>query len=259
MPPPEPPRRGAPLGRITEVNAAHGPHTPVPPATDNASTVPPPVDRRPPPRQYAVAHPVPRAPTLIASPAPPSEPPDDGDRPSTVQALQAAETLTGMVSERNARIVDLERQLTAKPAPHVETTELPTAHFVVAGNRWRLGVPLALLAPVLLWLWTQLQAYLDMGRQLKALNATVVSYEARMAADETRLADTKTEIGTLRETQAKLSGYLAGALPLAGVSVPGAEVGSIPVTIDRDADRVGLIRRTPVVTHTRVPAPPPLP
>lgn len=192
-----------------------------------------------------------------------AEEPEEGDRPSTVQALKAAETLTGELGGKNARIAELERKLAEKPtptpAPHVEQTEMPTAHVVLAGKRWRIGVPLALLSPLLLWLWTQVQAYLDMGRQLKALNATVVSYEARMAADEKLVSDTRGEIGTLRETQAKLSGYLAGALPLAGVSVPGAEVGSIPVTIDRDADRVGLIRRAPVVTHTRVPAPPPLP
>lgn len=170
----------------------------------------------------------------------------------------ATSTLLAELAAKGKENRALRSELDAKSA-HVEPTEMPTAHFVVAGNRWRIGVPLALLAPVLLWLWTQLQAYLDMGRQLKALNATVVSYEARMAADEKLVSDTRGEIGTLRETQAKLSGYLAGALPLAGVSVPGAEVGSISVAIDRDPDRVGLIRRTPVVTHTRVPAPPPMP
>lgn len=73
MPPPEPPRRGVPIGRITEVNAAHGPHTPVPPgppASDTATTLRPPADPRPPPRGFAGPRQLVRQPPVAPPPLP---------------------------------------------------------------------------------------------------------------------------------------------------------------------------------------------
>jgi hypothetical protein len=184
----------------------------------------------------------------------------DHERKNAVLAAQLQD------AQEELRAARVEPAAAPAPAPTLpvvssEPSEIDVgklaARVVVGGQRWRIGVPLALLAPIVLFLWTQLQNYLELGRQVKALNLAVASYEDRMGAEEKTQADLKGEIASLRETEAKLSGYLAGALPLAGVAVPGAERGSIEVDIDRDPDKVGAKKRPQVVTHTRIPAPAP--
>jgi hypothetical protein len=158
MSPPEHPRRGGLPGRITELNAAHGPHTPVPPASDTASTVPPPADRRPPPLEL-------RAPrtTLVRQPpvAPPPLPAasetdehtlvgigpgsdvpqvEDGDRPSTVQALTSAETLTAQLAERNAELAALRKTIDER----VDWERLAYSLVKRAGYKLLVGVALLL-------------------------------------------------------------------------------------------------------------------
>lgn len=69
--PPEPPRRGTPIGRITELVTATAPHTPVPPPNDKAPTARPPApDRREPPKEYARPRPMVRAPSVTPQPPP---------------------------------------------------------------------------------------------------------------------------------------------------------------------------------------------
>lgn len=72
--PPEPPRRGVPIGRITELVTATAPHTPVPPPNDTALTARPPApDRREPPKEYARPRTMVRAPGPLPPPLPVTE------------------------------------------------------------------------------------------------------------------------------------------------------------------------------------------
>ena len=230
MSPPGPPPDPKTVARLThgsrpdvvEINAPPRPHTPLPPGQR--------------PRQDSVR--------------------DSSEiRTDTLLANLYQEGQARRAAEEELRTLKAERA--EPPETVIEVDKATTAHVVVAGQRWRLGVPIALLSPVLLFLWTRIQDYVELERQVKALNAAVASYEGRMAAHEKMASDMKGDIATLRETEAKLSGYIAGALPMAGVTVPGAESGAIRVDIDRDPDKPGTKRRAPVVTHTRVPAPPP--
>lgn len=72
LPPQNPPRRTArSRDPIIEINAATGPHTPVPPPFDKRETLPP----LEPDHEIPRARPAPRVPTQRGMPAPPSDPP----------------------------------------------------------------------------------------------------------------------------------------------------------------------------------------
>lgn len=156
MPPPERPRRGTPFGPITEVNAAHGPHTPVPPASDTASTAPPPADPRSPPLELRAPRTLVRQPPVAPPPLPAASDTDertlvgigpsseaseaeDGDRPSTVQALKSAQTLTEELAERNAELAELRKTIDER----VDWERL--AYSLVKRTGYKLLVGIALL------------------------------------------------------------------------------------------------------------------
>jgi hypothetical protein len=121
MAPPEPPRRGSPLGPITEVNAARGPHTPAPPPDDVTTSPPPAPDRREPPRQY-------RAPRPAAVPA---QRPDLTEEPERDSGHIAADGLFRQYEVEHERAEHLAEELAAArrpPAP--EATRPPSERAV---------------------------------------------------------------------------------------------------------------------------------
>lgn len=144
--PPEPPRRGVPIGRITELVTATAPHTPVPPPNDATPTARPPADPRPPPAQYARPRTMVRAPSVggppplpatdtdehtLAGIAPPSAPPDEPDRDS---GLIAADGTFRLYQAEHARAEALAAELVAakrEATPEERPSSPPT------GAQWR--------------------------------------------------------------------------------------------------------------------------
>lgn len=121
-------------------------HSYTPPASpDTAITLPPPRDPRPPPRALRGSSSGVRVPPLDAPSlpkadesgeptlhgvAPPSVRPEreDGDRDSTVEAINSAEALAAELAKRNARVAELERELArrdVKPEKLVAPEEKP--------------------------------------------------------------------------------------------------------------------------------------
>lgn len=115
----------------------------------------------------------------------------------------------------------------------------------------KIGIPLALLTPVLALVWAGYQNYTDMQRQVKAMQVILANRDTRVDSLETRVSEQSKEIAILRETQASQAGYLTGVLPMAGVKVPGT--GS---PIQSDPLPAGARRQTPVNVRTPVPTPP---
>lgn len=172
------------------------------------------------------------------------------ERDAEVQARVAAENYNS----------ELEKQLKAIAAAPVKIEDSKSMRpgiLRLAGKDWKVAIPFTALLAVAPYLWTVVQRVQGVLQELKDLNTMVASYQKAEDAQNTAIADLQRENSSLRETVAKQAGYLAGALPLAGVSVPGAENGAIAVQIDRDPEPLNSKRRPKVVTHTRIPAPPP--
>lgn len=123
--------------------------------------------------------------------------------------------------------------------------------LLVQAKGVKIGIPLALLTPVLALLWAGYQNYTDLIRQVKAANATIAGYEKWRETVDKALGELREEQARLRETQAAQAGWLTGAMPKAGVNVPGTG-------IDVKADPLppGARRPTPVNVRTPVPTPP---
>lgn len=115
----------------------------------------------------------------------------------------------------------------------------------------KVGIPLALLTPVLAFGWAAYQSYTNLQSRVKALETVISAKDTRADVLEKRSNDQAQEILQLRETQANLAGYLTGILPKAGVNVPGT--GS---PIQADPLPIGARRQTPVNVRTPVPTPP---
>lgn len=128
----------------------------------------------------------------------------------------------------------------------------------IAGRGWKLGVPFTALVAAVPLLWALVQQGLALEEQVKDLNKAVAGFQASVDATNKMVSDNTKDISGLHTTVALTSGYLARVLPMAGVSVPGAELGALPVDIDRDPAPLGVTQKPRVVTHTRVPAPAPL-
>ncbi len=146
MPPLDPPpRRGAPLARITELNQATAPHTPIPPPGDVAPTARPPApDPRPPPKAYAHPRTMVRAPGPMPPPLPTYDSPehtlvgpspvlavqeaqdDAGDRKSVHEAIQSADSLAGELAARNAELARVRAELEAAKRVPVSASIAPS-------------------------------------------------------------------------------------------------------------------------------------
>lgn len=132
----------------------------------------------------------------------------------------------------------------------------PTA-VTVRRNGKKFVIPFALFMTLGPLLWTAITDYMELKRSTKEQKATFASTTARIDTLEQKLAEQARENVELRETVAQLSGYLAGVLPKAGVTVPGAAPGASKVSIVSDPLPLGAKRVTPVNVRTPVPAPAP--
>jgi DNA repair exonuclease SbcCD ATPase subunit len=210
--------------------------------------------------------------------APPRKPSKSSDDLEQVGALDAAESrataaLRLMNEEREAREAaeaelerlkqaDLQRQLdavakAAQGQPKVElANDTPKSSMrpgvlTVQAKGVKVGIPLALLTPVLAFGWAAYQNYTSLQNRVKALEAVISAKDARGDEMQRQLTEQAKDIAQLRETQASQAGYLTGVLPMAGVKVPGT--GS---PIQADPLPLGARRQTPVNVRTPVPTPP---
>lgn len=124
--------------------------------------------------------------------------------------------------------------------------------LTVQAKGLKVGIPLAMLIPLVTGLWAGIQYFTDLQRQFKAMQASLAAKDTRIEAVEKLNSEQSQEIANLRETAAALSGFLTGVLPKAGVNVPGT--GS---PIQADPLPVGARRQTPVNVRTPVPTPAP--
>ncbi len=115
----------------------------------------------------------------------------------------------------------------------------------------KVAIPLAILIPLLTGAWAMVQYVLDYQRQFKALVTTVAGYEKRFEEQTRFNAEVREDQVKLRETQAAQAGWITGAMPKAGVNVPG-----IGIEVKADPLPPGARRQTPVNVRTPVPTPP---
>ncbi len=169
MSPPEPPRRGT-LPSVTEVNAARGPHTPIPPP--DVRTKPPPAMPMDPPRQYARRP----EPTLVGSPAPPP--------PSSIRdshEISVDSILTELASKaEEARLAKAEADAlrealtAAQRLPSPDSLSPGAERKALIKLAYKLGTPLVLL----------------MGAATAWLSAHTANVEAKVdRVEETRKMD----------------------------------------------------------------------
>lgn len=116
-------------------------------------------------------------------------------------------------------------------------------------------IPFALISVVAPLLWAGVTDYLTMKRDAKEQKDTFAATMKRVDTLDQKLAEQARENAALRETVAQLSGYLAGVLPKAGVTVPSLSPGAIPVKVVSDPLPIGARLPTPVRVRTPVPAP----
>lgn len=226
----------------------------------------------------------PPVPANTGKPKPPFVPVSSRDDLKQLQALDAAESRAraalalqkeadtradeaaaevARAKEQNALLEEQLRLAMKAPKPVVITeTETRTKSvspigISLGGKNWKVAIPLGALLGIAPFLWTVVEKALAIEQQLTDLNKIVAAYADSQDARDNTIAKLQGVVVELRVTQARQAGYLAKALPLAGVSVPGAEVGAIDVDIDKDSEPLGTKHRPRVVTHTRVPAPSP--
>lgn len=158
--------------------------------------------------------------------------------------------------------VELQRQLdavvkTAQVQPKTElANDTPKSSMrpgvlTVQAKGVKVGIPLALLTPALALGWAAYQNYTNLQTRVKALETVISSKNTRADELEKQLTEQSKDIAGLRETQAAQAGWITGAMPMAGVKVPGT--GS---PIQADPLPVGARRQTPVNVRTPVPTPP---
>lgn len=160
------------------------------------------------------------------------------------------------------RIQEVEEQLKKIAATQVVTVDpevrsMQPGALHVVGKGWKFGIPFGAIATVVPIVWAVVQHVYGIEQQLKSLNAAVAGYEKGQESRDKSISKLTEEVALLTNTQARQAGYIAAALPMAGVSVPGAESGAIQVDISREPAPLGAKKRPTVVTHTYVPAPPP--
>lgn len=156
--------------------------------------------------------------------------------------------------------IELLRQPAFPPAvieavPEGKPISVSPQGLTFRGRHWKIAVPFTLIVGAVPLIWALYADWQEMKRQYKEMKDTYAEMQKRTDSLEQKLTDVVRSNNDLRETVAKLSGYITAALPNAGVKVPGAEPGAIPVAIQTDPLPRGAKRQTPVNTHTLVPAP----
>jgi len=223
--------------------------------------------------------------------APPRKPPsrskssDDLDAVSLLDAAESrARASLHLAEEASARVEELEAALArvrddaqnvdnaqrvsvvdtaaliamAKGAP-AKPSDKPISFspqaLTIRGRHWKFTVPIALLVGLIPTVWALVSDYLQLKRDLKVQSDAFGSISKRIEEVDQRVSKLAESLSSLRETVAEQSGYIAAVLPNAGVKVPGAAPGAIPVIVVADPLPLGTKRQTPVTTHTFVPAP----
>lgn len=189
---------------------------------------------------------------------------DDLKAVSSQDAAEArARAALRQLEEEQARADALEAEL-AQARATVPTPPAPPVHNAISVSpdavTLRRGgkkyvIPFALLVTVTPFIWTGVMDYMELKRAAKEQRDTFASTTARIDTLEQKLAEQARDNASLRETVAQLSGYLAGVLPKAGVTVPGAEPGASRMAVVSDPLPLGAKRQTPVHVRTPVPAP----
>jgi hypothetical protein len=129
----------------------------------------------------------------------------------------------------------------------------------VRGSHWKFTIPITLIVSLVPLIFTLVNDYTQMKRDFKAQTDTYARVSARIEEINTYAHEVGRSNEELREKVAELSGYLAGVLPKAGVKVPGAEPGAIPVNVVSDPLPLGEMKKRgkPIIVRTPVPAPAP--
>lgn len=154
---------------------------------------------------------------------------------------------------------ELQRQLEAvvkasQAQPRIEKKKADSVRpgvLMVHAKGLKVGIPLAMLMPVLAFVWAGYQNYTDLQRRVKGLETIQSNKDARIDVLQQQVTELSKDSTDNRTTLANLSGYLTGVLPKAGVNVPGT---GLP--IQSDPLPPGARRPTPVNVRTPVPTPP---
>jgi len=176
---------------------------------------------------------------------------------AAMQLLKEEQAAREELEAYNQRLEQQFKQLAEAPVKEEDAKSMRPGMLRMAGKDWKIAIPFTLLVAIAPYAWTVVQHIMAVEQQLKDLNVAVASFQKAEDAQNKELKDLRDENTLLKNTVARQAGYLAGALPMAGVSVPGAENGAIQVDIERDPDPAGMKHRPKVVTHTRIPAPAP--
>lgn len=177
----------------------------------------------------------------------------DDERQRADDAEERAAELESALARVKSAHVAAEQDRAVSAQEHGVTVTADALTVQRSGRKFVIPFTLvSILAPLI---WTGVADYLEMKRQAKEQKDTFASTTLRIDKLEQKLAEQARESASLRETVAQLSGYLAGVLPKAGVTVPGLAPGAIPVNVVSDPLPLGTRRPTPVNVRTQVPAP----
>lgn len=157
------------------------------------------------------------------------------------------------------RQLELQRQLNTAMVSVMKSEKIPSVApgLTVHGKGWKFVIPVSLIAAISPFVGAFTNDYLELRRQVKVLTEYVSKYEQRFEKVDKEIRDVNADKAVLRETLARQSGYIAGVLPKAGVSVPGSEPGAVVVDVISDPLPPGTKPRAKVNVRTLVPAPPP--
>lgn len=177
----------------------------------------------------------------------------DDERQRADEAEARAATLAEALGRAQSSHIAAERDHVVAAQDHAITVTADALTVQRKGRKF--VIPFALVSVLAPLLWTGAMDYVEVKRQAKEMKATFASTTERIDKLEQKLAEQARDETALRETVAQLSGYLAGVLPKAGVTVPGLAPGAIPVNVVSDPLPIGARRPTPVNVRTQVPAP----
>lgn len=179
------------------------------------------------------------------------------------QALRAAaselerERAAGRAAEVRAAQAEAERDRLSVTAAATPESDAPDSKSLrVSWRGLKLAIPGAVVAPIVAAIIATGQHFVALRDEMSAVRVAFKAQEARFAALEASAASRTSEANELRETAARLSGYLEATLRLAGVNVK-AEAGATAVVVKSDPLPPSAARRPQVTVTTPVPAPAP--
>jgi hypothetical protein len=124
------------------------------------------------------------------------------------------------------------------------------------GRGWAIAIPVGLLTALAAPVAASVQHFVALEREVAATRAIVSGYQESLAKIEQAQASQQRDTQALSQSVARLSGYLAGVLPKAGLRVE-AEAGAADVPIESDPVPLAMAGRPSVRVRTPIPAPAP--